>query len=104
MSFIEIKFNYFMSSTATDFYSQGVQLILKEGSPFKVKNIDAYTGSYNTELTTECVEKDKLSYNETLYFIVKTKIYHLTSQLIISPSHYFIQIKKHHLNCDVLIL
>ena len=85
---LEIKFNYFMSSTATDFYSQGVQLILKEGSPFKVKNIDAYTGSYNTELTTECVEKDKLSYNETLYFIVKTKIYESYYNVILTEKIY----------------
>ena len=85
---LEIKFNYFINSKGADFYSQGVQLILKEGSTFKVKDIDAYTGLYNKELITECVEKEKLTYDETLYFIVKTKIYESYYNVVLGEKVY----------------
>lgn len=56
---IEIKFNYFMNENATDFYSQGIQLIMKDDKEYTVSDPDAYAGSYSKEIYKEIYRTDR---------------------------------------------
>lgn len=53
---VEIKFNMLMDESETRFYSQGIQLIVKDGLEKTISSSDIFKGHYTSELASQRTE------------------------------------------------